>query len=67
MKHQLLTNWKGLGLSIAADHITAIIAKDREPSECLVYVLNSDEPFHCSETYEVISKKVECLLLAREG
>lgn len=62
MQAQLHTNWKGNNLSIVASKITTIIANSLNSEETLIYVVGSDDPFYCSESYDLIVKKLNICL-----
>jgi len=61
MSKQLLTNWKGLGISFVASKIVALVS-DKNKEETMVFVDGINDPFYCSENYELLSKKLDICL-----
>jgi len=64
MQKQLFTNWKGDNVSFVANNITALVASKENVEETMVFVVGSGDPFYCSESYDLISQKLEICLRA---
>lgn len=66
MRSQLLTNYKGKSLSFVANNITCLQEVDNAildgSEETYLFVVGSDEPFTCSESYDTMRIKLDdCL------
>jgi hypothetical protein len=60
---QLCTNYGGNPMSFVATNITAVVTStDWKESKTDIWVIGSDKPFKCSESYDTIRVKLDACL-----
>jgi len=59
---RLYTHYKGMKASFQADKILVLMENKNNTDETLIFLSDSDSPFHCSEKFDLVDQKLkECL------
>ena len=55
----LHTNYKGRKMSFVISAIAVIVEDVKDTDQCLIWVVGSETPCTCSESYDLILRKIE--------